>query len=76
MQIITSNFKHGKGIWKFNNSLLKNPEYLTLINKVIEEEKFRYALPVYSFEYIKAGDIAFTIDDATFLETLFLKIRG
>ena len=25
-------FKHGKGYWKFNNSLLKNQNYLNMIN--------------------------------------------
>ena len=38
MQINTNKFSQGSGIWKFNNSLLKNQDYLNLINKVIIEE--------------------------------------
>ena len=39
MQININKFSQGSGIWKFNNSLLKNQDYLNLINKVIIEEK-------------------------------------
>ena len=35
-----------------------------------------YALPVYLLDYIKDNDITFKIDDDTFLEMLFLRIRG
>ena len=28
----------GKGVWKLNRSLLKDPDYLTLINKTIDKE--------------------------------------
>jgi hypothetical protein len=33
-----SNFKRGKGIWKFNNSLLHNKEYINLIKTTIKDE--------------------------------------
>ena len=46
MDILINNFKVGKGIWKFNNSLLYNKEYLNLINQAIEDEKIKYAIPV------------------------------
>ena len=39
IHIVISKFKIGKGIWKFNNSLLKNKDYLELVNKIIQEEK-------------------------------------
>ena len=48
LELILSNFKKGKGLWKFNNSLLKYPEYINLIHNVIEEEKAKYAIPVYN----------------------------
>ena len=48
LKICLSKFNHGKGVWKMNNTLLKNKDYLDLINKVITEEKFKYALPIYS----------------------------
>ena len=27
-------FKHGKGLWKFNNALLNDPEFLNIINHI------------------------------------------
>jgi hypothetical protein len=33
-----SNFKRGKGIWKFNNSLLHDKNYITLIKTTIKDE--------------------------------------
>ena len=39
-------FIRGKGVWKFNCSLLKNENYLNLINRAIQEEIENYALPV------------------------------
>ena len=34
-----SNFKRGKGIWKFNNSLLHNKDYINLIKTLLSDEK-------------------------------------
>ena len=76
IHIVISKFKIGKGIWKFNKSLLKNKDYLELVNKIIQEEKSKYALPVYSAEYVKNENIKFNIDDDDFLEMIFLGIRG
>ena len=77
MNITLSKFKCGKGIWKFNNSLLKNKEYLDLVHTLIQDEKYKYALPVYNLNYIKNNhNLTFTVDDDTFLEMLLLRIRG
>ena len=77
MQIMINPFKRGKGIWKFNNNLLYQKDYLTLINDIILDEKIKYAIPVYSLEYIKtSNNIQFTIADDLFLETLLLRVRG
>ena len=78
LKIKLSHFRYGKGFWKFNNSLLKQQDYLDLINNVIQAEKFKYALPVYNLDYLKHtnNNIQFTIDNDTFLEVLFLQIRG
>ena len=72
IHIVISKFKIGKGIWKFNKSLLK--DYLELVNKIIQEEKSKYALPVYLAEYVKNENenIKFNIDDDDFLEMIFL----
>ena len=78
LDFTVNKFSMGKGIWKLNNSLLKNKSYVDLINNVIKQEAMGCALPVYKVQYIESnwGKILFTIDDDLFLETLFLRIRG
>ena len=74
-----NDFIKSKGLWKFNNSLLKDIDFLNLINKKIEDIKIQYALPVYKTENIGniSNDIIqFTINDQLFLETLLMEIRG
>lgn len=72
-------FKHGKGLWKFNNSLLNIPEYVQSINKHIKEIKKQYASPIYNRENIldlPDSEIQFFVNDQLFLETLLMEIRG
>ena len=78
LDIIMNNFEIGKGIWKLNVSLLKNIDYINLINNLIDEEKHKYALPVYNPDYLKNTykNVTFTIDPDLFLEMLYLRIRG
>ena len=74
-----SEFKRGKGIWKFNCSLLKDKEYLDLINKTIKDETVKYAAKIYNMEkidQISFENIHLTIGDRLFLETLLLEMRG
>ena len=44
-------FKAGRGIWKFNNSLLMNKDYLDTVNRCIEEETIKYAVPIYNLDF-------------------------
>ena len=78
LDIILDNFNRGKGLWKFNNSLLENKDFLTLINSTIDEEKVKYALPVYDFKFLERtfSSISMTIEPDAFLEVLFLRIHG
>ena len=72
-------FVKGSGIWKLNCSLLRDKNYLDRINSVIQDEKLKYALPVYNIhniDNISDEEIQFTINDQLFLETLLLRIRG
>ena len=72
-------FVKGKSLWKFNNSLLKDTEYLETINKKIEEVKLQYSLPIYNNENLQNipnSEIQFTINDQLFLDTLLMEIRG
>ena len=77
---VMNNFKCGKGIWKFNNSLLKQKEYLNLINSAIQDKIFKYAIPVYNMNFLSNpanyGNIDLVIDSDIFLELLFLRLRG
>ena len=41
LTISISNFATGRGTWELNNSLLKNPDYLNMINAVMEDEKLK-----------------------------------
>ena len=78
LEIIENKFTIGKGVWKFNNDLLKDENYVHHINNLIDGEILNYALPIYHPNYIIGNyqDIIFTIDDDLFLEMVFLKIRG
>ena len=78
LDIILNNFNLGKGLWKFNNSLLENKDFLTLINSIIDEEKVKYTLPVYDLKFLERtfSSIWMTIEPDAFLEVLFLRIRG
>ena len=72
-------FERGRGLWKFNCSLLKDKEYLILINNSIDQEKLKYAVPVYNPENVMQifdFNINFTISDSEFLELLLMQIRG
>ena len=77
LELILNHFISGKGIWKFNNSLLFIPTYVELVNKIINEEKLKYAVLVYNLYHIinTSDKIEMTIKDDTFLEILFLRIH-
>ena len=74
-------FEKGRELWKFNNSLLYDKDFLELINNKIQDIKKQYAfkLPVYNFDNIENlsnTEIQFIINDQLFLETLLMEIRG
>ena len=78
LDLTINSFVQGKGLRKFNNSLLECLEYVYLINRIIEEEKLKYAIPVYEPNYLKNTFTNFEmiIDHGLFLEMLLLRIRG
>ena len=73
-------FRKGKGLWKFNTSLLKDKTYIEEVKKCINNVKERYMLPVYNFEYFKDNIndelMEFSISNQLFLEMLLMEIRG
>ena len=44
LEVDFSKFSRGRGFWKFNNSLIKDSEYLELIQKVIKRVTTQYAI--------------------------------
>ena len=72
-------FQKGKPLWKHNNSLLNDKDYIEIINNKIDEVKKQYALPVYNMDQINNipdDQIQFVINDQLFLETLLMELRG
>lgn len=66
-------------MWKFNNSLLYDNDYLECIRDFILQVKKQYAIPVYNINNLHQlpdKNILFTINDQLFLETLLMEIRG
>ena len=73
-------FKNGKGLWKFNTSLLKDKTYVEEVKKCINKVKEQYIIPIYNLEFIKNNInndlLEFTISDQLFLEMILMEIRG
>ena len=74
-----SNFIRGKGIRKFNTTLLVDQEYLKLINQSIDEEVKKSAVPLSNSQILNetpVSDLNLTIPDDLFLEMILLRIKG
>lgn len=72
-------FKRDRPFWKFNNSLLKDKQYVSEIKTLIYDVKKQYAVPVYNMDNlnnISNDSLFFQIDDQLFFETVLLEIRG
>ena len=72
------NYEKGKSYWKFNNTLLKDTEYVKLVKgkiKEVKEQYFEQELDI-DIDEIPLNEIKFNINDQLFLETLLMEIRG
>ena len=79
LELQLSTFKKGKGFWRFNNSLLKDPVYVNKVKECILETKREYSpIPVNPnmIEIIPNDTLQLSIEDDLFLETLLMNIRG
>ena len=79
LELKTSNYKRGRGSWKFNNNLLKNSDFIKIIQDEITLIKKTYVLPVYNLEEIQnIGDLnlELMISDSLFLDTMLCQLRG
>ena len=71
----------GKGYWTFNNSLLKDEEYIQKIKHVIKENIVMYSVDEVSYDELELDkcnfeNYRFSIDDQLFFNTLLMMIRG
>ena len=64
----------GQGTWKFNNSLLKYPDFVDNVKQLIRDVTFEYEVD--SNEDPEEIDKRFVIDYQLFWETVKMKIRG
>ena len=78
LNLVVNPFQRGRGLWKLNCSLLKNPEYLKMINHTIQDVLLSYVVPVYNIEFITESNferLQFVITDDVLLEMIMFKIR-
>ena len=82
LDIDFSRFKRGRGFFKFNNSLLKDKEYVELVLYSIKSVIIQYAEDIYTEDYLENAtpeqlqSIVCTINPQLLLECLLLEIRG
>ena len=79
IKLLLNKFERGRGLWKFNCSLLKDKYYTEMINSIIQEEKQEYAIPVYSLDFLSKvsnDSVQLTLSDSQFLEMLLMRVRG
>jgi hypothetical protein len=72
-------FNKGKGLLKFNNSLLYEKDYSKIVREKIIDLKKQYAALIYNRDKIQEIDdnkLQLTINVQLFLEMLLLEIRG
>ena len=75
MDLTLNENERGRGYWKFNNSLLKDQNYIKLVKDTISEVIQTYS-PNNSSGNVENQPTEFSITDQLFLETLLLIIRG
>ena len=79
VNLVFDDSPYSPGLWKFNNSRLKDMEYINKVKQVIETTKQQYAAPVYNFNHhddIDNLELQLIINDSLFLDTLLLNILG
>lgn len=74
LELVLNTNERGRGYWKFNNSLLKDQQYVNVVKNTISEVKQTYQIN--NEENNIDNQEEFSINDQLFLETLLLMIRG
>ena len=77
-KLVLSNNVKGPGTWKFNNSLLTDEKFITLIKKSIVDIKMTYAATPYNPDFVAAATHGLTlmIPPTLFWETTLVTLRG
>ena len=73
------NFVKEKCLWKSNNNLIQDSEYVKTIKDCTNRVKEQYIIPIYNIQFLlnnDLNDIQFTISDQLLLEALLIEIRG
>ena len=76
LSLVFNPFNKGKGLWKFNNSLLYEKDYSKIVRKKIIDLKKQYAALIYNRDKIQEIDdneLQLTINVQLFLEMLLLE---
>ena len=79
LSLVFNPFNKGKGLWKFNNSLLYEKDYSKIVREKIIDLKKQYAALIYNRDKIQEIDdneLQLTINVQLFLEMLLLEKRG
>ena len=77
LQLDISKQQRGRGLFKFNASLLKDANYISLVKNTIKKTVCEYAVPIYRDEYIENNQtkVQLTISSTLFFEVLLLTLR-
>ena len=82
LDIDFARFQRGRGFFKFNNSLINDPEYIKVVIDAIKNVTKQYAEDIYDIAFLESAtpeqlqSVILTIDPQLFLECLLLEIRG
>ena len=55
LEMVLMDQEKGRGLYKFNVSLLKDKDYVTMVKRTIMNPVKQYALPVYDREYFETS---------------------
>ena len=77
LKLKLSQNEKGRSYWKFNNSLLRNTDYINLVKKSIGEVLETYKVRGnHTNNYQNKNDEKYTINDQLLLEMILVAIRG
>ena len=65
----------GKSYWKFNNSLLRDAEYVNIVKSTIESVKQQYLSSDQTVQDAPETETPININDQLFLDVLLMEVR-